>query len=54
VTDVVFIIIIPNHTVNAALFRGGAIPHHLAVYVGDRWIEPRRRRWPNSGPRSGC
>ena len=39
VTDVVFSHHHPDHTVNAALFRGARIHDHWAIYEGDRWTD---------------
>jgi glyoxylase-like metal-dependent hydrolase (beta-lactamase superfamily II) len=39
VTDVVFSHHHPDHTVNAALFRGARIHDHWAIYEGDHWTD---------------
>jgi len=39
VGDVVFSHHHPDHTVNAALFRGARIHDHWAIYEGDRWTD---------------
>ena len=39
VTDVVFSHHHPDHTVNAALFRGARIHDHWAIYQGDHWTD---------------